>query len=69
MKVGTYLMDRRDGQTFLKDYFLVLAKSPFPLAPPDCYVRVGLAMTEMRGDFAGRSGLYGEGEDAAIMVE
>lgn len=69
MKVGTYRMDRRDGQTFLKDYFLVLAKSPFPLAPPDCYVRVGLAMTEMRGDFAGRSGLYGEGEDAVIMVE
>jgi len=59
-------MERNDGRTLLKDYFFVLAKSPFQ---PDCYVRVGLAMTQMWGDFSGRSGLYGEGEDAVIVVE
>ncbi|KAK3374601.1 hypothetical protein B0H63DRAFT_548844 [Podospora didyma] len=66
LKIGTYRMEPGSGRTFLKDYFLVLAKSPFI---PNGYVWIGVATTHRWGDEAEYLRFYGQGEDTDIFID
>ncbi|KAK0619198.1 heterokaryon incompatibility protein-domain-containing protein [Immersiella caudata] len=66
LRMGTYRFELPSGRTIMKDYFLVLAESPFL---EGFYVRIGLAMTQRWGDEAGGWAAFGEGREMVVAVE